>query len=304
MRRMSPRRARSSASLTWSMPATASTARLSRRASSCNRRASASRRAQRVDRVPEVEQQLGVLPPGDVRAGDGLEARRTERRGDGLGDVVHAGRPPADVEDGRRLGCRRWTTPGSRCHVGAITCTPSTFEPAEEGQFVDDAVLQAHDRRARRGAVGEGGDDTDGVLALHGDEDDVVGSERQLGGVPDDGHRQRRRTLGPLHGEPAGGDGVAMPATGNEDDAMAVLEQATADDTTDGAGPVDDEPHVRRRGAGGGRRQRRTRCSTIRAATGDTCGHAATPRRSAAGRSPASASGCRSLDSVSTARRA
>ena len=32
-------------------------------------------RAQGVDRVGEVEQQLGVLPPGDVRAGQRLEAR-------------------------------------------------------------------------------------------------------------------------------------------------------------------------------------------------------------------------------------
>ncbi len=116
-------------------------------------------------------------------------------------------------------------------------------EPPQERRFVRHTVLHADDRRAGRGVVEERGGDAGRVLALDGDQHDIVAGERQIGGMGDDRDRQRDRALGPLDREAARGDRRAVRAAGDEHDVVAVLEHAPADDPTDGAGAVDDEAH-------------------------------------------------------------
>ena len=167
-----------------------------------------------------------------------------ERGGDGLGDVVDAGRPPADVEDGdgvpgRRLHDARLEVGRRRHHRHGVDGRP----PAQERPLVGHAVLQADDRRVGQGALGERLDHARRVLALDADDDDVVGSERQLRRVGDDRDRERHGVLRPLDGQPALGDGRAVGTPGHEHHVVAVLEHAPADDAPDGPGPVDDPAH-------------------------------------------------------------
>ena len=267
------------------MPAAASTASPSARASSCEAPGVVVARAQRVDRVAQVEQQLGVLPAGDVGPGDRLEARRPERRGDGLGDVVDAGRPAADVEDRRgvagvRLHDARLEVPRRRHHRDAV----HGGEAAQEGDLVGHAVLQAHDRRVEAARTSASASTTPAVSwLLTATIDDVVRPERQLGRVADDRHRQRHRALRPLDGQAALGDGGAVLAAGHEHDVVAVLEHATADDATDGTGSVDDRT-ARQAATGSWRRSRGDVAGDVdhpRRRRATACGRAATRRRSA-----------------------
>ena len=136
--------------------------------------------AQRLDGVAEVVEELAVLPAHDVRP----RARTRSAR--------HAARPPAPR---RRRRCRRGsrrgrgsrsprpsgpcTTPGSRCSVGIITHMPvhvrRTTGPACARWPRRSAPRRPGRRAGRRDEVAGGGL---GVLALGGEDDDVVRASR------------------------------------------------------------------------------------------------------------------------------
>jgi hypothetical protein len=122
----------------------------------------------------------------DVGAGLGLERRRPERRGDLLGDVVDTARVTAQVEDAGdrrrlRLHDAGRQVRGREPHVDAV----DVGEVAQRGGLVGDAVLDAHDRRARVGDRGQRAQRLLGAGALHREERGIAGSPVDLTGVAD-----------------------------------------------------------------------------------------------------------------------
>ena len=182
-----------------------------------------------------------------------MERRRVQGDGDLLGALVEAVRVPPDVEQsahGRRLGdhdagvdVRRRAHRAHRIRVGVVP---------EHDPLVLDAVLEARDRDVGRRARIECLARADRVLRLHGEAHDVVGRERELRGMVDDGDRQGRVVDRGPDAEAAVADGFVVRAARDEHDVVAVLEEARADDTADCARAVDHEPH-REVSPGGGR---------------------------------------------------
>ncbi len=141
------------------------------------------------------------------------------------------------------FGAYACTTPGSACHVGAITVTPWTLANRRRAATSLATPFCRHTIGVDGGRHGgDGVEHTVGVLALGGDDHHVAVGERELRSVADDGHPERDLILGPLHGQPAVGDRLAVLAARDEDDIVTVLEHPPADDPTDRTRAVDDEP--------------------------------------------------------------
>ena len=148
-------------------------------------------------RVGQVHHELAVLPAHDVGAGLGGEGRAPQRRRDRLRRVVHTLGITTEVED-----------PAGRPRVGddaaGLQVRPrehdghrvDPLEDAERGPLVLDAVLGADHGDVRRRIGRQRREGTGRVLALHRQDDHVVGDEIDFGGVPHRGHGQRQMVLG------------------------------------------------------------------------------------------------------------
>ena len=83
------------------------------------------------------------------------------------------------------------------------------------------------------------------MLALHGEEDDVVGLERDFGGGAYHREADQLGVGGGAEGEPAiVPDGRQHLAAGNADHVMAGRGEGRCKGAADGADAVDDEPHA------------------------------------------------------------
>src|SRR5581483_9251738 len=116
-------------------------------------------------------------------------------------------------------------------------------EAPQRSALVRDAVLHARDGDARRCDGSERVECVDRVLALHGEEDDVVVAPVDLvrGGHGVDPHDDA--TVDVVDTEPVRADGVEVRAPRQQDHVVAVLVEPPADHTADGAGAVHDISH-------------------------------------------------------------
>ena len=85
-----------------------------------------------------------------------------------------------------------------------------------------------------------------GVLALHGEEHDVVVGEGELGRVRHHRHRHPHLVVGGPDEQAVGRDGLAVVAPRHEDDVVAVLGQPPADHPADRSRAHHHEPHPAR----------------------------------------------------------
>ena len=157
--------------------------------------------ADRLHRVPEVHQQLRVLPPHHVGHRAGVEARTDERRDQSVGPSCPRHPRRARRRTGRGSATR---TPRPRPARGA---RPASSPPRRRRgsarrpcRSLATPFWKQHDRRAGRRHRPEVGEHRRGVLRLHRQHDQGVGVDR----------RRRRRSSRPA---PAGSPrGRAPPA--------------------------------------------------------------------------------------------
>ena len=122
-----------------------------------------------------------MFPAGYVPDGKGAERCCAKVSGDRFADLVDPRGINADVQEaGHRCGPGLHDT-GFEVAGGAGDADPLHMgEQAQRGRFVGYAVLQADNRRLGGGDLGELGERSTGLLALHRQEYDVVGAPVDL----------------------------------------------------------------------------------------------------------------------------
>jgi hypothetical protein len=150
-------------------------------------------------------------------------------------DVEDAGERRAVGDDDARLEER-----GRQHHAHRM----DRREPAEREALVLDAVLGAHDRQVGRRDRRQLGQRRLRVLGLHGQHDDIVVTEGELGGVLRHREPHHLVPVGRSHPQAVGGDGGPVRAPCDEGHVVAVACEVAGDRPTDGAGSVDDEAHT------------------------------------------------------------
>ncbi len=139
------------------------------------------------------------------------------------------------------------TTPGSRWVAGSMTATPYTSGNTRSAMRSLSTPFWAQNTATPGGATRARSVSAPAVCwALHGQDDDVAGGERQLAGVPDRGDGQRHRPARRPQRQPVRLQGPEVVAPGDERHVVAGLEQPAADGAPDGPGPVDHESHLPR----------------------------------------------------------
>jgi hypothetical protein len=113
------------------------------------------------------------------------------------------------------------------------------IEAAARHALVGDSVLgQDHRRRGRH--LDQVLECAQGVLGLHGEEEDLVAAQVELAGVSDRREREGLHPLRRLHLETSGADPGEMLAARDQRDLVAGRREQRPDAAADAAGSVDD----------------------------------------------------------------
>jgi hypothetical protein len=116
-------------------------------------------------------------------------------------------------------------------------------EAAQRLRFVAHPVLQTHHRQLSGRHVSQFGKHLRAVLALHGNQADLVAGPVDLARMIHRRDRQRLLTRRVLYSQATPADGLKVRTSGNQHGVMAVLKQPCPNHTADTTRAVDHEPH-------------------------------------------------------------
>ncbi len=123
--------------------------------------------------------------------------------------------------------------------------TIDVLEASQRHAFVGDAVLATDDRDVVAGGMAKVVQGPEGVLRLHGEDDDIAGPKGDLGGRTNGGHRLAQFAVGCAQEEAVALHGLKVGAAGDEHRLVPLFDKPGANDAPDRAGAIDDEPQIR-----------------------------------------------------------